>query len=68
MHKVFDIDATSLAQPMSTLELSINTPEEIASQFSDFAYAKGASIVRMFANLMGKKNFDLAIKEYLKEK
>ncbi|TMW48641.1 hypothetical protein DOY81_006271, partial [Sarcophaga bullata] len=67
MHKVFDIDASSLAQPMSSLESSINTPPEIASQFSDFAYAKGASIVRMFANLMGKENFDLAIREYLKE-
>lgn len=68
MHKVFDIDASNSAQPMSSLESSINTPDEIGSKFSDFAYAKGASIVRMFANLMGKDKYDLAIREYLKDK
>ncbi|TMW48646.1 hypothetical protein DOY81_006276 [Sarcophaga bullata] len=68
MHKVFDIDASSLAQPMSSLESSIYTPEEIGRQFSNFAYAKGASMVRMFASLMEKENFYLAIRECLKEK
>ncbi|XP_065372511.1 uncharacterized protein LOC135964254 [Calliphora vicina] len=67
IHSVFDIDATYNTQPMTSLEESINTPLEIGSKFSDIAYSKGAAVVRMISNLMGKENFDLAIRDYLKE-
>ena len=65
---IFGTDATNNTQPLTTPEESINTPSEIAYKFSGITYAKGAAIVRMFANLMGKENFDLAIREYLKDK
>lgn len=65
---IFDIDATNSSQPLTSLEESVNSPSEIGDKFSNIAYAKGASVLRMFANLMGKQNFDAAIQEYLKEK
>lgn len=52
---------------MTSAEGSINTPAEIAYKFSSIAYAKGASIVRMWRNLMGGDNFDKAIQGYLKQ-
>lgn len=54
-------------QSMTSAEDSVNTPSEIANKFSSIAYAKGASIVRMWRNLMGGDNFDEAIRGYLKQ-
>lgn len=65
---IFGTDASNNTQPLSSPEKSINTPAELGYKFSGIAYAKGASIVRMFANLMGKGKFDQAIREYLKKK
>ena len=65
---IFATDATSNTQPLTSPEEIINTPSNIAYKFSGITYAKGAAIVRMFANLMGKENFDAAIREYLKDK
>ncbi|KAM7364532.1 uncharacterized protein ACRADG_000990 [Cochliomyia hominivorax] len=67
VHMIFDIDATNSTQPLTTPEALVNSPDEIAQKFNNIAYAKGAAILRMFANLMGKNNFDMAIREYLKE-
>ncbi|KAH8358869.1 hypothetical protein KR093_002955, partial [Drosophila rubida] len=55
------------SQPMSSPEASVQTPAEIAHKFSSIAYAKGASIVRMWRNIMGGDNFDKSIQSYLKE-
>lgn len=60
-------DSHAGTQPMTSAEESINTPAEIAYKFSSIAYAKGASIVRMWRNLMGGDNFDMAIRGYLKQ-
>lgn len=68
IHLIFGTDASSSTQPMTSLEESVQTPSQIASKFSSIAYAKGAAIVRMIRNLMGKENFDTSIREYLKEK
>nr|XP_014098415.1 aminopeptidase Ey [Bactrocera oleae] len=67
IHLIFEIDATNATQPMTSLATSINTPQEIGHKFSSIAYAKGAAILRMMANLMGVNNFDNAIRAYLKE-
>lgn len=67
LHTIFELDATVNTQPMTSKEVNINTPSEIGNKFSNIAYSKGAAILRMFRNLMGKNNFDLAIREYLKE-
>lgn len=65
---IFGTDATNSTQPLTSAEETINTPSEVGYKFSGITYAKGAAIVRMFANLMGKDNFDAAIREYLKDK
>uniref|UniRef100_W8BYW8 Aminopeptidase n=2 Tax=Ceratitis capitata TaxID=7213 RepID=W8BYW8_CERCA len=67
IHLIFGIDAVGSTQPMTSPEESINTPSEIGYKFSSIAYAKGAAIIRMIANLMGLDNFDNAIRAYLKE-
>lgn len=67
IHLIFNIDAVSTTQPMSSNEDSIRTPRDIASKFSSIAYAKGASILHMISSAMGKLNFDAAIRGYLKE-
>lgn len=67
MHLIFDKDATSDTQPMTSPAIRINSPAEISYKFSSIAYAKGASILRMITNLMGMNNFDDAIRDYLKE-
>lgn len=68
VQSIFATDATNKTQPMTTVEDLINTPSEISYKFSSITYAKGASIIRMFSNLMGKENFDQAIRDYLREK
>uniref|UniRef100_A0A1I8Q2F1 Aminopeptidase n=1 Tax=Stomoxys calcitrans TaxID=35570 RepID=A0A1I8Q2F1_STOCA len=67
MHAIFDLDSTINTQPLTSPEESIQTPSEIGSKFSNLAYNKGASFVRMIANAMGKENFDKAMREYLKD-
>ncbi|XP_013106945.2 membrane alanyl aminopeptidase [Stomoxys calcitrans] len=67
IHLIFATDATNSTQPLTSPEASINSPSQVAYKFSGITYAKGAAIVRMICNLMGKNNFDTAIREYLKE-
>ncbi|XP_036342051.1 aminopeptidase N-like [Rhagoletis pomonella] len=67
IHLIFGIDAVNSTQPMTSPETEIQNPIEIGYKFSSIAYAKGASILRMIANLMGVDNFDTAIRAYLKE-
>ncbi|XP_030370006.1 aminopeptidase N [Scaptodrosophila lebanonensis] len=63
---IFKNDALVGTQPMTSPEATIETPSEIGYKFSSIAYAKGASIVRMWRNAMGHENFDASISEYLK--
>ncbi|KAH8382809.1 hypothetical protein KR009_005331 [Drosophila setifemur] len=67
MQLIFAMDAKNSTQPMTSPEGDIQTPSQIASKFSSIAYAKGASIVRMWRNCMGAENFDTAIRNYLKQ-
>ncbi|XP_062123710.1 aminopeptidase N-like [Drosophila sulfurigaster albostrigata] len=60
-------DAVASTQPMTSLEANVQTPAQIANKFSSIAYAKGASIVRMWRNIMGGENFEKSINSYLKE-
>lgn len=68
IHYIFDLDSTNKTQPLTSPEAITQTPEEIAFKFSDIAYNKGAAVVRMMANAMGRDNFHNAIRGYLKEK
>ncbi|TDG43475.1 hypothetical protein AWZ03_010120 [Drosophila navojoa] len=67
LQMIFTVDATNGTQPLSSREADIQSPSEIASKFSSIAYAKGSSIVRMWRNAMGAANFDLAIRNYLRQ-
>ncbi|XP_073820303.1 membrane alanyl aminopeptidase [Musca autumnalis] len=67
IHLIFGTDATQSTQPMTNPEEKINSPSEVGYKFSSITYAKGAAIVRMICNLMGKEQFDTALREYLKE-
>ncbi|KAH8298714.1 hypothetical protein KR018_007892 [Drosophila ironensis] len=67
MQLIFGTDARNSTQPMTSPEAEIQTPAQIASKFSSIAYAKGASIVRMWRNCMGAENFDNALRDYLKQ-
>ncbi|XP_032593612.2 membrane alanyl aminopeptidase-like [Drosophila grimshawi] len=67
LQMIFATDAIATAQPMTSSEESIQTPSEIGWKFSSIAYAKGASIVRMWHNAMGAEKFENAIGNYLKE-
>ncbi|XP_073820302.1 membrane alanyl aminopeptidase-like [Musca autumnalis] len=64
---IFELDATINTQPLSDPEETITTPDEVGHKFSNIAYDKGAAILRMMCNLMGKENYDNAIRAYLKE-
>ncbi|XP_065359942.1 membrane alanyl aminopeptidase-like [Calliphora vicina] len=67
LHSILDIDATSDSLPMTSNEESVNTPSEIASKLNRITYDKGASVLRMFSNAMGRDNFNMAMRDYLKE-
>ncbi|KAL7727957.1 hypothetical protein ACLKA6_019516 [Drosophila palustris] len=67
LQMILETDSVGTTQPMTSLESSVQTPSEIANKFSSIAYAKGASIVRMWRNIMGADNFNKAIRSYLKQ-
>ncbi|XP_017873372.1 PREDICTED: membrane alanyl aminopeptidase [Drosophila arizonae] len=67
LQMIFTLDANNGTQPLSSREADIRSPSEIASKFSSITYAKGSSIVRMWRNAMGAENFDLAIRNYLRQ-
>ncbi|KAH8335449.1 hypothetical protein KR074_002144 [Drosophila pseudoananassae] len=67
MQLIFVTDSRNSTQPMTSPESEIQTPSQIASKFSAIAYAKGASIVRMWRNCMGEENFNAAVRDYLRQ-
>ncbi|KAH8302478.1 hypothetical protein KR044_007322 [Drosophila immigrans] len=67
LQMILRTDAVASTQPMTSLEANVQTPSQIANKFSSIAYAKGASIVRMWRNIMGRESFEKSINSYLKE-
>ncbi|KAL7727956.1 hypothetical protein ACLKA6_019515 [Drosophila palustris] len=63
---VLSTDALNITQPMTSPESSIQTPADIDYKFGSISFAKAACIIRMWRNLMGEANFDMAIRSYLK--
>lgn len=68
MHPIMEIDGTFATQALSGREEDIKTPQDINSMANAISYDKGASVLRMFCNAMGRNKFDLAVREYLQEK
>lgn len=46
----------------------VGSPEEILSMFNSISYEKGASIIRMTENILGKENFKTAVQQYISDK
>ena len=49
------------------IEIEVHHPSEIAAVFDAVSYSKGASIIRMLAEYLGKKDFRDGLRFYLKK-
>ncbi|KAH8358870.1 hypothetical protein KR093_002954, partial [Drosophila rubida] len=67
LHTVFRDDAEATSYPLTRPETSVQTLAEFNELFGIFEYEKGASIIRMWRNLIGGDNFDKSINSYLKQ-
>ncbi|XP_046806450.1 membrane alanyl aminopeptidase-like isoform X3 [Lucilia cuprina] len=67
LHSVLDIDAKTMSEPLTSREMNVNTPLEINSKLNRITYEKGAAVLRMFSNAMGRNNFNKAMRDYVKE-
>lgn len=50
---------------MFSLKVKVNSPEEAEELFDLISYEKGASVIRMLANIIGKKAFREGMHNYL---
>ncbi|KAH8312689.1 hypothetical protein KR044_012177, partial [Drosophila immigrans] len=67
LHPILEDDSLAISHPLTRPESSVQTLSESEEVFSNFAYEKGSSIIRMWRNLMGGDNFDKSINSYLKQ-
>ncbi|KAH8302752.1 hypothetical protein KR044_010526, partial [Drosophila immigrans] len=67
LQRVLENDAAVTSLPLTSPEIEIQSPHEINEQYNAFIADKGASIIRMWRNLMDVDNFNKSIKSYLKE-
>ncbi|CAO1393773.1 unnamed protein product [Diamesa tonsa] len=56
------LDASENTHPLSN---DVNTPSEISAMFDNISYNKGASILRMLYNIIGKDKFYATLKHYV---
>ncbi len=57
------LDALSNTHP---IEVKVNNPNEIGEIFDAVSYSKGATVIRMLADYLGKEKFRLGLSHYLK--
>jgi len=62
---VMAVDALESSHPISVV---VNHPDEINELFDRISYGKGASIIRMMANIIGEKTFKEGLTNYLKSR
>ncbi|KAH8358871.1 hypothetical protein KR093_002953, partial [Drosophila rubida] len=67
LQRVLELDAVSTAQPLTSPEKTLESSAGINNQSNVFTYDKGASIIRMWRNIMGGDNFNKSISSYLKQ-
>lgn len=65
VHAALNYDSVPTSK---SLNHDVNTPEEVSDKFDSISYNKGASVLRMIEHLLGKKEFQAAIRQYLKDK
>lgn len=58
------LDALATTHP---IEVEVHHPDEIGEIFDAVSYSKGASIIRMLADYLGKKDFRDGLRYYLKK-
>lgn len=52
---------------MTSALVNINSPADIDYKFERIAFAKAASVIRMWSVVMGEENFNKAIRSFLKD-
>ncbi|XP_030246660.1 membrane alanyl aminopeptidase-like, partial [Drosophila navojoa] len=67
LHEALLFDSQNITQPMTSAQVNINTPGDINYKFERIAFAKAASVIRMWSILMGEENFKTAIRNFLRE-
>lgn len=61
-------DALINAKPLSSKEEEVYNITQINDKFSTITYNKGASVIRMLEHIVGSKNYEKALQNYLKDK
>ncbi|KAH8311141.1 hypothetical protein KR044_004564, partial [Drosophila immigrans] len=67
LQKILEDDAVASSLPLTSLEIDEQSPDDIKNQYNVIIYDKGASIIRMWRNIMGGNNFNKSINSYLKQ-
>ncbi|KAH8395864.1 hypothetical protein KR215_007997, partial [Drosophila sulfurigaster] len=67
LQRIFEKDAVAGSLPLTSPEMSVQSLADINKQTDGFIQDKGASIIRMWRNLMGGENFKISIDSYLKQ-
>uniref|UniRef100_A0A1B0DFZ4 glutamyl aminopeptidase n=1 Tax=Phlebotomus papatasi TaxID=29031 RepID=A0A1B0DFZ4_PHLPP len=62
VHYVFRIDASLATHPIVQ---TVSNPDQITEMFDSISYSKGAAIIRMLEDIIGKDNFQKSITRYL---
>lgn len=66
LHLAFEEDALASSHPLSPPKEDIQTTDEMLEMFDTITYSKGATVLRMLADVLGERIFHNGIKIYLK--
>uniref|UniRef100_A0A667ZA40 Aminopeptidase n=1 Tax=Myripristis murdjan TaxID=586833 RepID=A0A667ZA40_9TELE len=62
LHSAFEWDALASSHPLSSPADAIQTPSEIIELFDPITYSKGATVLRMLAEILSERVFNNGIK------
>ncbi|KAM6946022.1 alanyl (membrane) aminopeptidase-like b [Aplochiton taeniatus] len=64
---VFQTDALMTSHPLSSPPDQISTPRDIEQMFDEVTYIKGAAVLRMLADYVTDRVFQIGLRHYLKQ-
>ncbi len=64
LHRVMDLDATINSHPIVQ---PVENPDQITEIFDTISYSKGASVLRMLEDFMGKEFFRIGVSRFLEK-
>ncbi|XP_074533010.1 alanyl (membrane) aminopeptidase-like b isoform X2 [Halichoeres trimaculatus] len=67
LHTAFEEDALATSHPLSLPQDEVQDIDEMAMVFDGITYSKGASVLRMLADVVDQPVFDKGIRTYLDE-